>query len=250
MDAAENMVTLMKYSAVIFNLDGTLLDTLGDLTAAVNHALKGANYPEKTEEEVRKAIGNSMGETIRHSVPRGTTWEESWELIEPCDKYFAENCTEQTKAYKGVLKLLDALKKEGIKVAVIANRTDEQAKAICKKFFGRRVALTVGEKEGVKKSPAPDMLIEIMKEFDVSMNEVAYVGNIATDVQLAKNAGVKGFAVSWGFKDRNSIENHGGRGTTIVDTPEELLALLVKAPASADNHSNDIVGLDGKIAQV
>ena len=146
--------------------------------------------------------------------------------------------------------MLDALKKDGVKVAVIANRTDEQAKALCKKFFGKRVALAVGEKEDVKKSPAPDMLISIMKEFDVSMTEVAYVGNIGSDIQLAKNAGVKGITVSWGFKDRHYIENHGGKDCTIVDTPEELIEHLIEAPVVTDDSSKDIVGLDGKIAQV
>lgn len=214
----------MKHSAVIFTLDGTLLDTLGDLTAAVNHAMAKGGYPERTAEEVKGFVGNSMGDLIRRAVPRGTTWEESWELIGPCNEYYAENCTDATKAQKGITALLNTLKKEGVKVAVISDKPEEHAKKIAKKFFGSRVAFVMGEKEGMKKKPAPDMIFSAMEALGVDRAQTVMVGCTDTEVQMARNAGVKSISVTWGYKDRHYLENHTAK--VIVDTPDQLLEIL------------------------
>lgn len=218
------MVTFMKHSAVIFDLDGTLLDTLGDLTDAVNHALAKNDYPARTAEEVRGFIGNGMGALIRRAVPRGTTWEESWELIAPCNDYYAEHCTDQTKAYDGITEMLDTLEKEGVKVAVVSNKPDVHAKEICKKFFGEKVQYVLGETEEIKKKPAPDMVFKAMEELGVDRSQVVFVGDSDADIQAAKNAGVECISVSWGFKDRYFLENHCAK--KIVDTPAQLLENL------------------------
>lgn len=218
---ADKTVTFMKDNAVIFALDGTLLDTLDDLTESVNYALKKGGYPELTRDEVRKNAGGSIGDLIRKSVPRGTTWEESWELIAPCNERFTE-AQGSAKAYDGISELLDTLKKDGIKAAVVSDKPDDKAKAAVEKYFGDRVSFVYGEAEGVKKRPAPDMLFSAMKEMGVLPTHTTYVGNDALDVQIAKNAGINGVMVSWGYKDRAYLENHAA--LKIVDTPDELLA--------------------------
>lgn len=215
----------MKDNAVIFALDGTLLDTLDDLTESVNFALKNAGYPEKTKEEVRKNAGGSIGELIRASVPKGTTWEESWELIEPCNKHFTE-ADGAAKAYDGITEMLDALRASGVKIGIISDKPDDKAKAAAEKFFGDRVDCVIGEAEDVKQRPAPDMVFAAIKELGVLPTHTVYVGNDARDVQIAKNAGVKGVMVSWGYKDREYLENHAAK--EIVSTPDELLAKLNK----------------------
>ena len=211
----------MKHAAVIFNLEGTLLDTLEDLTAAVNKTLKDANYPEKTKEEIKKCVGNNMGELIRAAVPKGTTWEESYDLIEPCYKAYAESNTGNSKPYDGIVEMLDELCKEGVKIAIISNKPESMAQELSKEAFGDRVSLVLGEKEDVKALPAPDLIFGAAKEMGVLLNHILYVGNTKADVQAAKNAGVDGIAVSWGFKDKIYLENHGAN--VIVDTPAQLI---------------------------
>ena len=218
------MVTFMKHSAVIFDLDGTLLDTLDDLTTAVNRALKKGNYPERTRDEVRDFVGNGIGALIRRAVPKGTTWEESYDLIAPCNEYYAETCTENTKAYDGIIDMLDELKKAGIKIAVVSNKPDVHAQEICKKFFADRIDFVIGEKEGTKKKPAPDMVFAAMEALDTSYSQIVFVGDADTDIQAAKNAGIECISVSWGFKDKYFLQNHCAK--KIVDTPKELLAAL------------------------
>ena len=198
----------MKHSAVIFDLDGTLLDTLDDLTAAVNYALKKGNYPERTRDEVRKFVGNGMGSLIRRAVPKGTTWEESWEIIEPCNQFYSENCTESTKPYPGIEELLDRC----------------NAKKICEKFFPGKADYVLGAKDGVNQKPAPDMIFEAMDAIGVEPNGIVVVGDGDTDVQAAKNAGVDCISVTWGFKDRYFLENHCAK--VIVDTVDEVMNLL------------------------
>ncbi|MCI8590097.1 MAG: HAD family hydrolase [Clostridiales bacterium] len=214
----------MKHAAVIFNLEGTLLDTLEDLTAVVNKTLKDKGYPEKTPEEIKKCVGNNMGELIRAAVPKGTTWEESYDLIEPCYKAYAESNTGNNKPYDGIIEMLDALCKEDVKIAIISNKPEETAKELCKQFFGDRAAIVIGEKEDVKALPAPDLIFGAAKEMGVLLNHIVFVGNTKADVQAAKNAGVDGIAVSWGFKDRTYLENHAA--STIADTPAELIELI------------------------
>ncbi len=214
----------MKHSAVIFDLDGTLLDTLDDLTAAVNYALKKGNYPERTRDEVRKFVGNGMGSLIRRAVPKGTTWEESWEIIEPCNQFYSENCTESTKPYPGIEELLDRCKAEGLKIAVVSNKPDEHAKKICEKFFPGKADYVLGAKDGVNQKPAPDMIFEAMDAIGVEPNGIVVVGDGDTDVQAAKNAGVDCISVTWGFKDRYFLENHCAK--VIVDTVDEVMNLL------------------------
>lgn len=213
----------MKNNAVIFALDGTLLDTLDDLTESVNFALKKGGYPERTKEEVRKAAGGSMGDIIRRSVPRGTTWEESWELIEPCNQHFLET-DGSAKAYKGAKKLVEALIEKGVKVAIVSDKPEENAKKAVKKYFGSKVEFVYGQNGTTKKRPAPDLVFNAIKDMKVLPTHTTYVGNDAMDVQMAKNAGVKGITVSWGYKDRAYLENHAAG--TIVDTIDELLAML------------------------
>lgn len=154
---------LMKHAAVIFSLEGTLLDTLEDLTSVVNKTLKGAGYPEKTKEEIAKGVGNNMGELIRAVVPKGTTWEESYDLIAPCYEEYANSNTGSTKPYDGVLDLLKTLQKEGVKVAVISNKPEQTAIDLCKTALDDCVSVVLGAKDEIKGLPAPDLIFAAAK---------------------------------------------------------------------------------------
>jgi len=214
----------MKYTAVIFGLDGTLLNTLSDLTDAVNKALAKGGYPARTEAEIAEFTGKSTGELIRRAVPKGTTWEESWELIAPCNEYYSAPASEKTVPYDGIVDLLDKLKAEGVKIAAISQKPQEAAEEMAKAAFGDRLDVVVGEKEESKKIPAPDMIFEIIDKLGVNNYEVLVVGDNDCILQTAKNAGVKCINVTWGFKTRYFLENHSA--TDIVDTAEELLAKM------------------------
>ena len=165
-----------------------------------------------------------MGELIRAVVPKGTTWEESYDLIAPCYEEYANSNTGSTKPYDGVLDLLKTLQKEGVKVAVISNKPEQTAIDLCKTALDDCVSVVLGAKDEIKGLPAPDLIFAAAKELDVPLFKVLAVGNTKADVQAARNAGVDGVAVSWGFKSRTALENQSAK--VIVDTPAELLELI------------------------
>lgn len=211
------------YKMIVFDLDGTLLDTLGDLTNAVNAALKAYGYPLRTKEEVRSFVGDGVVKLLERAS--GETGERCKPMISYFQSYYREHCKEETKPYEGILPLIRVLKKQGKILAVVSNKPDYAVKLLAEEYFLGMMQAAVGENEpSVRKKPAPDSLFTVMEENGVAAEETLYVGDSEVDIQTAKNAGVKCVSVVWGFKDEDFLKENGA--TDLIFQPLQLLELV------------------------
>ena len=214
----------MKYEAVIFDLDGTLLDTLEDLCDSTNFALSEFGYPERSLEEVRSFVGNGIGKLIERALPPNAEKADYDAVLAEFKAHYAANCNNKTKAYKGIYDTLDALKTNGIKMAVVSNKADSAVKELCERYFPGYFEVVIGEKENIRRKPAPDSVFAAMKILGVKKENTVYVGDSEVDVATAENSGIDLIVVSWGFRDRDKLSRMGN--FTITDTAEELVSLF------------------------
>ncbi|MBQ2729412.1 MAG: HAD family hydrolase [Clostridia bacterium] len=212
----------MKYDSVIFDLDGTLLDTLEDLCDSTNFALSAHNMPRRTLSEVRSFLGNGIRNLIRTSCPEGTDEEEIDRVLVTFRDHYKNNIRNKTKPYDGVISLLEKLKSENVPTAVVSNKVDVAVKMLVSCFFGSLVDVAVGELEGVKRKPAPDTVRIAMEKLCVT-NPV-YVGDSEVDVQTAKNAGLDGVFVTWGFRSEDILRGAGAE--VLVHDADELWEVI------------------------
>ena len=212
----------MKYNAVLFDLDGTLLDTLGDLHLGVNVVLETHGYPQRTLEEIRPSVGNGARELIRCALPAGTAETEIEEILREYLDWYAVNFCVKAAPYAGVKAVVNALIEKGVKVAVVSNKPDATTKKLAEMFFPGLPAF--GQRDDVPKKPAPEMVWKAMETLGVTAAEAVYVGDSEVDVQTAHNAGLPLVAVSWGFRTVEQLVEAGAE--TIVHTPEDLRSAL------------------------
>lgn len=199
----------MKYTTVIYDLDGTLLNTLDDLAAAVNHALCEGGYPLRTVEEVRCFVGNGMERLIRLSLPDGASEEEFSLALARFKAFYAQHSTDLTRPYPGIDQLLQTLKSSGVRQAVVSNKGDPFVKELCQLYFDQMMDAAVGEQAGVRRKPAPDSLLRVMEELKANPEQVLYVGDSDVDVFTARNAGVDCLSVCWGFRTEEELVKSG-----------------------------------------
>lgn len=214
-----------SYDTYIFDLDGTLLDTLTDLTNATNHALRHFGMKERTLQEIRGFVGNGIRKLIERAVPVGTTPEQIEEVFGVFESYYLEHSLDATCPYDGVQELLRQLHEAGKHIAIVSNKIHAATQELCRRFFGNNADAVIGEQEyrGIKKKPAPDMVFEALKELKVSGERAVYVGDSEVDLATAHNAGLPCISVLWGFRDRDFLIKHGA--TTFVAAPEEITCL-------------------------
>ena len=213
----------MKYKAILFDMDGTLLDTLADMVSAVNHILSVHGWPLRTTEEVRAFVGNGARRLMERALPPTVTGEDfEAVLTEYRDWYQAHNCVD-TAPYAGIPAVLAALDAAGIKTAVVSNKPDETTKALAARFFPGLPAF--GQRDDVPPKPAPDLVFRALDTLGVAAADAVYVGDSEVDVATARNAGLPLAAVSWGFRGRQALAEAGAE--TIVDTAEQLLQVLL-----------------------
>ena len=211
----------MMYNTVIFDLDGTLLNTLEDLTDSVNYALGKFGYPLRTIDEIRRFVGNGVKVLMDLAVPKGTSAEDTAKCLEVYRKHYSENLQNKTGPYDGIPEMLNNLKEMGIKLAVVSNKYDSAVKALCKDYYKDYIQVAIGESQGVAKKPAPDSVFAALKELGATQEEALYVGDSDVDVHTAHNAGLKCVGVTWGFRNREILKAEGA--DYIIDKPEELL---------------------------
>lgn len=204
---------------ILFDLDGTLLETLADLTDAVNYALGQYGYPERTLEQVRLAVGNGAERLIRLSLPGSAADLLVQQVLATYQRYYADHCQVKTRPYEGVLEALDILKKR-FPIGIVSNKPDIAVKPLCADYFGDVYAL--GETPDCPRKPAPDMVQKAMAE--IGVDTCIYVGDSDVDVITANNAGVPCLSVLWGFRDRTCIEAAGG--THFCEDPKDLAQVL------------------------
>ena len=210
----------MKYDAVIFDLDGTLTDTLEDLKNSVNFAMREFGFPERTTDEVRSFVGNGVKRLIDLSVPENTSDEVSAECLSVFKSFYKDNSLVSTKPYDGIIPMLEKLKKDGVKTAVVTNKMHEAAVDIVNLFFGELIDVTIGQIDGVAQKPQPDGIYSALEKLGVSKEKSVYVGDSEVDCITAKNAGIPCIGVTWGFRSKEILLENGA--DYIINSPEEI----------------------------
>lgn len=213
----------MKH-AVIFDLDGTLLNTLGDLRAATNHALEVRGLPPRSMEEIRQFIGNGIRLLICRAMPEGTPEAEIDAALDDFKAYYAAHIHDRTVPYDGIPQLLTALRKRGVKVAVLSNKIDSASQQLIEYFFPGKTDVVFGEHVGVPRKPDPTSCRMVMQQLGVQPEQVLYVGDSGTDMQTAKNAGLYAVGVTWGFRSKEVLLEYGA--DVLVHRPEQILQIL------------------------
>lgn len=213
----------MKH-AVIFDLDGTLLNTLGDLRAATNHALEVRGLPPHSMEEIRQFIGNGIRLLICRAMPEGTPEAEIDAALDDFKAYYAAHIHDRTVPYDGIPQLLTALRKRGIQVAVLSNKIDSASQELIEYFFPGKTDVVFGEHVGVPRKPDPTSCRMVMQQLGVQPEQVLYVGDSGTDMQTAKNAGLYAVGVTWGFRSKEVLLEYGA--DVLVHRPEQILQIL------------------------
>lgn len=212
---------MKQYSTYIFDLDGTLLDTLGDLAASCNYALREMKMPERSVDEVRRFVGNGVKKLMERAVPEGTSEEKAEQALEIFRAYYLVHNLDSTAPYEGINELLTELKRRGKNVAVVSNKFYDATRQLCQYFFPDTIQVAIGEKDGIKKKPAPDTVVEAFRQLGVTSEDAVYVGDSEVDIQTAQNCGIPCISVLWGFRDKEFLIAH--EATTFAVKPEDLL---------------------------
>lgn len=214
----------MNIKAVIWDLDGTLLNTLDDLAASVNAALAMNGMPLRSTEEVRAFVGNGIRNLMIRAVPGGEANPAFDKALEDFIRHYGAHSRDRTRPYDGILEMLDKLSAAGVKHAIVSNKIDFAVKALSRAYFGERMCAAIGDDPSRARKPAPDSVFAAMREMGVTAQETVYVGDSDVDVLTARNAGVPCVAVLWGFRDEACLRAAGaGR---LAHTPDELREII------------------------
>lgn len=214
----------MKYRAIIFDLDGTLTDTLEDLFLSVNYALRSCNFSERTLDEVRRFVGNGVRKLMERSVPEGTDLRSLEQCFEVFRAHYMIHCQDHTSLYPGIASLLTALHAKGYKMAVVSNKLQAGVDELADLFFNGVIDISIGERSGIPTKPAPDMVQMALEQLGVDASEAVYIGDSDVDLQTAANAGLPCISVLWGFRSRDFLKAHGA--TTLAEHPNDVLKLV------------------------
>ncbi len=208
------------YKTYIFDLDGTLLDTLNDLHASCNYALRTHGMPERSLEEVRQFVGNGVKKLMERAIPDGLENPLFEETLQTFRQHYLLHNLDTTLPYPGIMEMLQQLKAQGKRIAVVSNKFYAATQDLCKHFFGDTIQVAIGEREDIKKKPAPDTVLEALRQLQVTRQDAVYVGDSEVDIETARNSGIPCISVLWGFRSKSFLLSHGA--TTFIETPNEL----------------------------
>ena len=213
----------MIYDTYIFDLDGTLLDTIGDLTATANYALRLYGMPERTKNEIRSFMGNGVRRMLMQAVPDGADNPRFEDVLDAFNQYYKEHSLDTTRPFDGIPETLAALKARGCRLAVVSNKSKDATQALCRHFFSDTIEVSVGENdaEGIRKKPAPDLVNAALRQLGVGKENAVCVGDTEVDIMTAHNAGLPSISVLWGFRDLDFLKQHGAKN--YVSAPQDLL---------------------------
>lgn len=214
----------MNYDTILFDLDGTLLNTLDDLADSVNAVLEAEACALRTKDEIRDFIGDGVKMLMKRSLPKDRDEEEILRCLEQFREIYMKNMLNQTKPYEGILDLLKNLKHMGMKLGVVSNKPDEATKEMCRLFFEENIDVAIGDNHERKKKPAPDNVFEALKQLQSKQDKTLYVGDSNVDMQTAKNAGLACVGVTWGYRSREVLLSEGAN--YMIDEPNHLIGLI------------------------
>lgn len=214
---------MIIYGAYIFDLDGTLLDTLGDLAASVNYALRTHRMPEHSIDDVRCYVGNGVRKLMERAIPDGASNPDFEATFVTFRQHYMAHSLDTTKPYDGIPETLQALKAKGCRLAVVSNKMMAATQELCRHFFPDTIEVAIGEDEahGIRKKPAPDTVIAALCQLEVGQERAVYVGDSDVDLETARNSDLPCISVLWGFRDRDFLLQHGAK--TFISAPSELL---------------------------
>ncbi|MGM9734118.1 MAG: HAD family hydrolase [Prevotella sp.] len=212
------------YKNYIFDLDGTLLDTLGDLAASTNYALREHGMAEHSIDDVRNFVGNGVGKLIERAVPGGLDNPQYESVLDTFRKHYLEHSLDTTKPYPGIEDMLRRLRSEGCRVAVVSNKFYDATRELCLHFFPDTVEVAIGERHDIRRKPAPDTVIEAMHQLGIDRSGTVYVGDSEVDIATARNTDIPCISVLWGFRDKEFLTAHGA--TTFISSPDGIFRHL------------------------
>jgi len=210
--------------AIVFDLDGTLLDTLTDLAASANYALRSCGMPEHSTDDVRRFVGNGVRMLMVRAVPNGESNPRFEEAFSVFRQHYMQHCLDTTRPYPGIMEVLSQLKEKGMMLAIVSNKMQAATEELRQHFFSQYIDVAIGESAGIRRKPAPDTVNEALRRLGISHNEAIYVGDSDVDIATARAAMMPCASVLWGFRDRQFLLSHGA--TRLLASPEELLLLV------------------------
>lgn len=213
-----------KITTIVWDLDGTLMDTLQDLAEAVNYALCSFGMPLHTIDEIRQYVGNGVRRLMILSVPEGEKNERFEEVFATFKAYYMEHCKDHTCLYNGITETLQELKKRGYRMAVVSNKLQSGVDELYQEYFRETIEVAIGERPEMARKPAPDMVHKALADMGVSQEEAVYIGDSDVDLATARNAGLPCVSVLWGFRDMDFLSAHGA--TTFATEPKDILSIV------------------------
>ncbi len=216
----------MRYKLAVFDMDGTILNTLEDLADSTNYALKANGLPERTIDEVRRFVGNGIRLLIERAVPTDTDKELTDKVFDTFKEYYKTHCAVKTRPYDGIKDVLLELRKAGCLTAVVSNKADFAVQDLCKDYFDNLFDFAIGEREGIKKKPAPDSVFEVLSKLNVEKDDAVYIGDSDVDFATSVNAGMDVIMVGWGFRDAEFLREKGVK--RIIKQPSEILDIILE----------------------
>lgn len=214
----------MKYKVAVFDMDGTILNTLQDLMDSTNYSLAKNDMPTRTYEEIRMFVGNGIKKLIQRAVPKNSSEQQIEKVFKDFNEHYKIHCADKTCAYQGIPEAIKELKNAGIKTAVVSNKADYGVQELVEIYFKGLFDVAIGETEGIAKKPAPDMVLKALKELNVSQKQAVYIGDSDVDFHTAQNSNLDFIGVDWGFRGRVFLEKLGAK--TIIDNANELVELI------------------------
>lgn len=218
-------VSLKNIDTIIFDMDGTVLNTLDDLTESVNYVMNRFNMPTHGTEDYRRYFGNGIRYALKCAVPEGTSDSVIDEMLPVFKEHYDKHCLDRTRPYDGITELMRKLKGRGYKMAIVSNKIDSAVKELNDRFFSEYVDVAIGEREGIKRKPAPDTVIAALNELVSNKETSVYIGDSEVDYQTAVNSGIPCISVLWGFRDKDYLVDIGAE--LFAETPQEVLDILM-----------------------
>lgn len=216
---------MYKYKTAIFDMDGTLLNTLPDLRKAVNHALSEFGYAPRSYDDIRSFIGNGVRMLVKRSLPSSVSKEDYEKVLSSFTDFYNLHNSDECIPYDGIIDALTTLKSTGVRLGVVSNKTDSLVKELCDSFFPGLFDVQIGDREGYANKPSADLIFLCMKDLSCEKESTIYIGDTEVDIQTAYNSGLKCMSVSWGYRDREFLIKNGASIT--IDTPSELLSFFI-----------------------